>query len=260
MLVAREQDVALGVGDRDDAAVEPTLGERRPSARRWLSTANASTSARSKPSSVAMRSAEMPCGTVGNAARKSGLPAVDGDGSGGEVPARHRLDAARDHQVLVPARHAHGRDRDRLLRGSAEAVQRQAGHGLGPSGEQRRQPTDGVVVTGEDAVAGDHVVDLLRVEPASRAPARGGTGRTAPGDGRRAARRRHALFHAACAPHRGSRRRPSSTHLVEPRARAGRRRRACGRAGRPPRATRPARSTGRGASPRPPRARGRRPR
>ena len=39
------------------------------------------------------------------------------------------------------------------------------GHRLRPAGEQRRQSTDRVVVTGEDAVAGDHVVDLDRVEP-----------------------------------------------------------------------------------------------
>ena len=38
------------------------------------------------------------------------------------------------------------------------------GDGLRPSGEQRRQPADRVVVAGEDAVAGDHVVDLDRVE------------------------------------------------------------------------------------------------
>src|SRR5580658_4180402 len=58
---------------------------KRPSsmataARRWLSTAYASTSARPKPSMVAIRSAEIPWGTVGNRSRKAGLsPSIEMD-------------------------------------------------------------------------------------------------------------------------------------------------------------------------------------
>jgi hypothetical protein len=84
-------------------------------ARRWLSAANVSTSVREKPSMVAMRSAEMPWGTVGNRSLNAGLSAVDGDRANGEVPPGHRLDAAGDDQVLMSAAHTHRRHRDRLL-------------------------------------------------------------------------------------------------------------------------------------------------
>ena len=43
-------------------------------ARRWLSTAYSSTSPRANPSIVAIRSAEMPWGTVGNRSLNAGLP------------------------------------------------------------------------------------------------------------------------------------------------------------------------------------------
>ena len=43
-------------------------------ARSWLRTANSSHCSRLKPSTLAMRSAEMPWGTVGYFSRKAGLP------------------------------------------------------------------------------------------------------------------------------------------------------------------------------------------
>ena len=64
----------------------------------------------------------------------------------------------------MTAADAHRRDRDRLLRRTAEAVERQAGDGLGPAGEQRCQAADRVVVAAQNPVAGDDVVDLDRVE------------------------------------------------------------------------------------------------
>ena len=99
---------------------------------------------------------------------KRGIAAVDRHRSGREAPARHRLDAARDDEILLSAADAHGREGDRLLGGAAEAVERHARHGFRPSRQERRESTDGVVVTGEDAVAGDDVVDVDRLEADSR--------------------------------------------------------------------------------------------
>jgi hypothetical protein len=56
-----------------------------------------------------------------------------------------------------------------LLAGTAEAVQRHAGHRLGPTCQQDGEPGDVVaVVTGQDAVARDDVVDLGGCEAGAR--------------------------------------------------------------------------------------------
>jgi hypothetical protein len=52
-----------------------------------------------------------------------------------------------------------------LLTGTAKAVQRHPGNGLGPAGQQDGQARDVVaVVAGQNAVAGDHVIDVDRLE------------------------------------------------------------------------------------------------
>ncbi len=51
------------------------------------------------------------------------------------------------------------------MTGSAETVERHAGNGLRPTDQEHGQPRDVVaVVPGEDAVAGDDVVDLRGIE------------------------------------------------------------------------------------------------
>ena len=167
MLVALEQDLTVGTGHRDDTTGEAALGERDRSATLALHRERVDVGA----VEPLERGDEVGRDALGHGRERGpevGVAAVDGDGAGGEVPPRHRLDPAGDDEVLVPARHAHGRHRDRLLRGSAEAVERHARHGLRPTRQQGRQATDRVVVTGEDAVAGDHVVDLGGIEPDPR--------------------------------------------------------------------------------------------
>ena len=91
--LAMPSTVVPGRGNSSTAsAIEPsglvigtTLRSKRPSAiaaaaRSWLSTANASTSSRVKPSIVAIRSAEMPWGTSGNISRSAALPDVKSGG------------------------------------------------------------------------------------------------------------------------------------------------------------------------------------
>ena len=97
--VGQPLERAAGTGNSStSSATEPsglrigtTLRSNAPSAialaaRSWLSTANESTSSRLNPSIVAIKSAEIPCGTSGKASRSWALPEVK---SGGPSAAGH---------------------------------------------------------------------------------------------------------------------------------------------------------------------------
>ncbi len=116
----------------------------------------------------------MPCGTVGYSGPEVGVAAVDGRRTPTLRSQRDiGLDAAGDHQVLVRRlRPPMAATVIACCAGSAEAVERHARHGLRPAGEQDGQAADvAVVVAGKDAVAGDDVVDLGRVESDRGSPA-----------------------------------------------------------------------------------------
>ena len=97
---------------------------RRAPRRRAAASAarSASICSRAKPSSVAIRSAPMPCGT--NASVQVGVRVErPGAAVGAHRHARHRLDAAGDDQVLPARAHLLRRDVHRLEARGAEAVE-----------------------------------------------------------------------------------------------------------------------------------------
>ncbi len=78
----------------------------------------------------------------------------------------HRLDTRADHEVLVAGADAHRGERDRLLTGAAEPVERHARNRDRPTGVEHGHPTDVVgVVARMRAVAAHDVVDIDGVEP-----------------------------------------------------------------------------------------------
>ena len=137
---------------------------RRPGA--GSATANASTSSRVKPSSVAIRSAEIPWGTVGIQCPQVRVVAVDRRARPPSTPQRD-IDSTppATTRSWAPLPTPMAATVIGLLPRAAEPVERHAGHGLGPAGQQHGQAGDVVaVVPAENPVAGDHVVDLGRVE------------------------------------------------------------------------------------------------
>ena len=80
--------------------------------------------------------------------------------------AAHRLDAGADDEILMTGSHAHRCEGDRLLAGTTEAVQGDAGNRDRPTGIEHGHPSDVVgMVAGVRAVATHDVVDVGRVEP-----------------------------------------------------------------------------------------------
>ena len=146
------------------------LRSKRPSAnataaRRWLSSASASHCSRVHPSSVAIRSADRPCGTCGLRGQQVFVVGVEAVGAVA-CRAAHRLDAGADDELLVAGADAHRGERHRLLARPAEAIQRDAGDGHRPSGVEHGHAADVVrVITGVRTVAADDVVDVDGVEP-----------------------------------------------------------------------------------------------
>ena len=79
--------------------------------------------------------------------------------------ARHRLDTARDHDVVVPGDHAGRGEVNGLLAGSALPVDGHAGDALGPARGQHRGAADVErLLAGLHDTAPDDVVDDLRID------------------------------------------------------------------------------------------------
>src|SRR5439155_25170767 len=92
-------------------------------------------------------------------------------------PARHRLDAAADHQVLHAGQDYHGGERHRLLTTATKPVEREAGCLRGPSGGQHSKPADArAVVADAVAIADDHVLDGRRLDADPRSERSKGLG------------------------------------------------------------------------------------
>ena len=96
--------------------------------------------------------------------------AVEPAAVGAHRHARHRLDAAADHEVLLPGHHAERREVHRLLAGAAEAVQRDAARSRGiPARGQHRLARDaGSLLVHVGDAARDHVLDVARIEAGAR--------------------------------------------------------------------------------------------
>ena len=178
--------------------LEAALLDRRAGAFCWLSQAKRSTSSRVKPSIVAIRSAEMPCGTIGKRSRRSWLLPSDPPPSEPIGTRDMRLDAAADDQVLHAARDAHGGEVDGLQARAAEAVSVTPVTSSG-------QPAASTALRAMHApcspdllnAAHDDVLDVCRVERGA-SQRRSAPAPAAPGDGRRGA---HPLL---AAPARGA--------------------------------------------------------
>ena len=163
-LVVVERDGAVGVRDGDDAAVEAPLGHGDGGA--LLAgegegvdvLAGEALDGRDEVGRDALRDHRV-------RSRSAGLPAAKSGGAAVGRPARHALDPAADHELLVAGLHAHGRVGDRLLARAAEPVEGDAGRLHRPPGGEHGHASDaGAVVADGVAVADDDVVDLLRVE------------------------------------------------------------------------------------------------
>ena len=78
---------------------------------------------------------------------------------------RHRLDAARDHDIRLAGQDLHRGEIERLQPGGAHPVHARARHGLRESGDQRRQAADvhALLVDLRDA-SEDDIVDDLRLD------------------------------------------------------------------------------------------------
>ena len=161
---SRKQPVPSGSVTGMIPRVEPSAATAS-AARRWLSARQASTWSRVNPSRVAIKSAETPCGTVGNRGPESRIRTIDGVVAGADAPAGHGLDAARHDEVLLAAADTHDGDSDGLLAQAAEPIQRHAGNRVRPTGHQWAQAADTVaVVAAEYPVADDDVIDVGWVE------------------------------------------------------------------------------------------------
>ena len=91
----------------------------------------------------------------------------EGGGGFGQGPrrARHRLDAAREHEIGLAEAHEAGRLRDGFEARGAEAIHRHARHRVGKAGEQRGHPRDVAVVLARlVGAAEDDLIDAAGVE------------------------------------------------------------------------------------------------
>ena len=164
VLVAIEQDPTFLVGDRDERAVEPSLLGRFGGPALALDREGVDVVA-----GELLQRGDQVGGDPLRDGRDLGpqvrIASVDRGQSHRHVPTRHRLHPSGHHQILGPGADTHGGHRDRLLPRTTEPVERHAGHGLGPSDQERGQARDVVaVVTAQDPVPGDDVVDLAWVE------------------------------------------------------------------------------------------------
>ena len=179
---------ALRIGDH--APVEATLLHGGGGALLARRRRRRRPSSRSKPSIVAIRSAETPCGTSGNRSRSDGLPAVKSRAPSSAGQRDIDSTPPRDDEILVAGLDAHGGKRDRLLSRPAEAVERDARRLDRPAGGEDGHASDAhALVADRVAVADDHVVDVGRRESRVRPATRSGPGRGALGDGCGAATR-----------------------------------------------------------------------
>ena len=165
-LVVVEHDVVVDVEHRDDASSRsgprparprraPASGRRRRRRRRGV-----------KPSTVAIRSAPMPCGTkrrvvVGLRVHRPGAAV------GAHRHARHRLDAAGEDEVLPAGGDLLGGDVDGLQARGAEAVELDARDGVRQAGLDRGGLGDVRALVADRRHAAEHdVVDPVRIKAA----------------------------------------------------------------------------------------------
>ena len=162
--------VPLRSRHRDDGAVEVAVGPGLGGAGVGLGGVRVDVLAAPAGSSVAIRSAPMPWGTKPVADGGLGVHRP-GAAVGAHRHARHRLDAAGEHEVLEAGADLLRGQVDRLQAAGAEPVDLHAGHGVGQAGGERRRPgDDGALLADRRDDAEDDVVDQRRVE-AGVAPA-----------------------------------------------------------------------------------------
>ena len=158
-----EGERAVVVEDRHERLVEAALGDGGLGPVLAVD-GERSHSSRLKPSTVAIRSAEMPWATMLYWSRRWWLLAVKPSTCSG-AGRRHRLDAAADDEVLEAGEDAHGGEVHGLLARAAEAVERDAGRVERPAGVERGHAGDvHGVVAAAGAAAHHHVVDVGGVE------------------------------------------------------------------------------------------------
>ena len=164
-LVLVEDDLVVEVLDRDDGARRSSrLGLR---ARRRAPASGRRTRRRPRgdqPSTVAIRSAPMPCGHEAGVVVGLGVHRP-GAAVGAHRDARHRLDAAGEDEVLPAGGDLLRGDVDGLEARGAEAVELDAGDGVRQAGLDGGGLGDvaALVADGRDA-AEDDVVDRVGIE------------------------------------------------------------------------------------------------
>ena len=200
VLVVVEHHCAVGIGDRDQRPRSNRPSAIAAAARCWLCDGERVDVLAAEALDGGDRGRpRCPAAQSGTCSRKAGLPPSIVDGrrrSGSTATSTRRRRRPRD-----PGRRCPRPSRRTVIACWPEPQNRFSvipGHRLGPAGQQQREPGDVVaVVTGQDSVAGHHVVDLGRFEPGRGRRVRADIARTAPAGGCRVMRRRHGPYLAA---------------------------------------------------------------